>query len=164
MNYDKLSLLFVVQRDLNLKIARKCEIKELENIMEFDFADDGVRRKWLNNVVDAMLSECFELKDSVKEWWWKESKFDKQNAKVELVDILHFWITCCQIMEMEPNDVFNLYMEKNKLNHLRQDRDYKHNIKAKLRICQECKGSGECDGIKCVCCDGEGYIEDNKCL
>jgi dimeric dUTPase (all-alpha-NTP-PPase superfamily) len=49
---------------------------------------------------------------------------DKQNAKVEAVDLLHFIVTVFQILGMTADDVFEAYLKKNKVNHERQDTGY----------------------------------------
>ena len=79
--------------------------------------------------LDAMASECNELQDCVA-WkhWYREAKEGKQyllqdlqNARVEVTDMLFFWISMCQILGMEPADVFRLYEGKLGINHNRQD-------------------------------------------
>lgn len=85
----------------------------------------------LKNYIDALASECHELQDCLS-WkhWYKEAKQgrqyqlqDLQNARVEAVDILFFWISICQILGLEPEDVYRLYASKLGINHRRQDED-----------------------------------------
>ena len=121
----KLDLIFAIQRNLNTMIAKKNNLSDLEDLMDSDYGDSSVRRKWINRFADAMQSELTELTDSTKEWWWKESKFDVQNAKVELIDILHFWVSCCQCLGMEPSDVYDMYVKKNQVNIDRQNKGYR---------------------------------------
>ena len=47
-----------------------------------------------------------------------------QNIKVELVDILHFWVSACQVMGLSAEDVFRMYAQKNAINAKRQDTGY----------------------------------------
>ena len=66
-----------------------------------------------------------ELIDSVPwKWWAKYQEYDIQNARVELVDILHFVVSLAQVMGMSADDVFELYTKKHELNHKRQDEGY----------------------------------------
>ena len=40
------------------------------------------------------------------------------------MDVLHFWMSACQVMGMSPEDVLRIYMEKNKVNFERQQSGY----------------------------------------
>ena len=46
---------------------------------------------------------------------------DLQNARVEAIDMLFFWLSICQLLGMTPDDVYRLYAAKLKINHRRQD-------------------------------------------
>jgi len=83
----------------------------------------------LKNYIDAMMSECQELQDCMS-WkhWYKEAKEgrqyqlqDLQNARVEAIDLLFFWISICQLLGLSPQDVYRLYAAKLGINHARQD-------------------------------------------
>ncbi len=83
----------------------------------------------LKNYVDALASECHELQDCLS-WkhWYREAKEgrqhelrDIQNARVEATDMLFFWISICQLLGLEPDDVRRLYAAKLGINHRRQD-------------------------------------------
>ncbi len=83
----------------------------------------------LKNYLDALTSESHELQDCLS-WkhWYQEAKEgrqyqlqDLQNARVEATDILFFWISICQLLGMECDDVFRLYAQKLQINHKRQD-------------------------------------------
>jgi len=111
---DRLDHLFKAQDELNrrLKIDTNC-------------MSDEERIRWILNFVRASSQELAELTDSVPwKWWSKPKDPDWQNIRVELVDILHFWISLCQVAGMTPEDVFRIYMAKNKVNHTRQDDGY----------------------------------------
>ena len=81
---------------------------------------------WLRNYALAMTQEIAELVDSTNWKWWrtKVDLFDEQNLKVEVVDILHFWVSACQVMGLTAEDVFRMYMQKNAINAQRQERGY----------------------------------------
>ena len=92
---DKLENIFELQDVLNRRIGVK-----------MDEMNDEDRAKWILNYVRAMQQELAELTDSVPwKWWAKYQEFDKQNAKVEIVDLFHFLISLAQVMGMSADDV-----------------------------------------------------------
>ena len=111
---DKLENIFNLQEQLNSRIGVNMN----------DMSDED-RTKWILNYVRAMQQELAELTDSVPwKWWAKYQEFDKQNAKVEIVDLFHFLISLAQVMGMSAADVHEAYLKKNKVNHNRQDSGY----------------------------------------
>ncbi len=87
---------------------------------------------WLNNYIAAMSNELEELRDCTY-WkhWCKEAKQGKrfelndlQNARVEVIDMLFFWISLAQCVGLDADDAYNLYMQKLEVNHNRQDNGY----------------------------------------
>jgi len=112
---DKMDEIFALQEKLNQRIG-----------VNMNEMNDDDRAQWILNYIRAMQQELAELTDSVPwKWWAKYQEFDKQNAKVEIVDLFHFLISLAQVMGMSSDDVFNAYLEKNKVNHNRQDSGYK---------------------------------------
>ena len=92
---DKLENIFELQDVLNRRIG-----------VNMDEMNDEDRAKWILNYVRAMQQELAELTDSVPwKWWAKYQEFDKQNAKVEIVDLFHFLISLAQVMGMSADDV-----------------------------------------------------------
>jgi hypothetical protein len=85
----------------------------------------------LKNYLDALAAECHELQECL--WWkhwYKEARqgrqhelHDPQNARVEAIDMLFFWVSICQLLGLEPQDVYRLYSRKLGINHARQDQD-----------------------------------------
>ena len=111
---DKLDEIFHLQQALNLRIG-----VDMVNMTEEE------RKKWMLNYCRAMSQEIAELTDSVPwKWWAKYQKFDKQNARVEVVDLLHFLISIAQVLEMTPEDFSEAYAKKHKVNLARQDSGY----------------------------------------
>ena len=83
----------------------------------------------LKNYIDAMTAECHELQECLS-WkhWYQEAREgrqyelqDPQNARVEATDMLFFWISICQLLGLQPRDVYRLYEKKLNINHRRQD-------------------------------------------
>ena len=90
-----------------------------------DIQDPEVRKKWFLNFELAMRQESAEAIDSLNWKWWKKDEEDWDNIKVELVDMLHFWVSMCTVAGLSAKDVVDLYFKKNKLNHDRQNQGYK---------------------------------------
>lgn len=112
---DKLDRMFELQESLNRKIGSHRD----PGIPDTDKAE------WILNYARAMSQEIAELTDSVPwKWWARYQRFDSQNAAVELIDILHFWISACQVMGLSPDDVFTLYTQKHEVNRNRQQKGY----------------------------------------
>jgi len=94
--------------------------------------DPLVAGKWIDNYLKAMTNECEELRNcTFWKHWCKEAQqgrryelHDLQNARVEVVDMLHFWISLAQSVGLNAEEVFQLYCQKNKINHERQDTGY----------------------------------------
>ncbi|MGY8694383.1 MAG: dUTPase, partial [Verrucomicrobiia bacterium] len=66
-------------------------------------------------------------------WWAKYQEFDKQNARVEVIDLFHFLVSLAQTLGMTAEDVFDAYVAKNKVNHQRQDSGYTEKDEADSR-------------------------------
>jgi dimeric dUTPase (all-alpha-NTP-PPase superfamily) len=114
LTMDKLEKIFEMQDELNQRIG--VQTKSLS---------DEEKTKWVLNYTRAMQQELAELIDSVPwKWWAKYQTFDDQNAKVEIVDLFHFLISLAQVMGMTPEDVYQAYVKKNKVNHDRQESGY----------------------------------------
>ena len=111
---DKFDEIFSMQDTLNNRIG-----------VNTDGMSDEDKAKWVLNYTRAMQQEMSELIDSVPwKWWAKYQEFDEQNAKVEVVDLFHFLISLAQVLGMTPEDVYEAYLKKNKVNHERQDSGY----------------------------------------
>jgi len=112
---DKLEAIFFLQKLLNRRIG-----------VDTDKMDESQRQQWLLNYCRAMGQEVAELTDCVPwKWWASYQKFDKQNARVEIVDLLHFLISLAQVMEITPDELFEAYTKKHRVNLGRQDSGYK---------------------------------------
>ena len=111
---DKLEEVFVMQEALNRRIG-----------VEMAGMSEEEQTRWVLNYTRAMQQELAELVDSVPwKWWAKYQKFDKQNARVEVVDLFHFLVSLAQVLGMSADDVYQAYVKKNQVNHQRQDSGY----------------------------------------
>jgi dimeric dUTPase (all-alpha-NTP-PPase superfamily) len=113
-DFDQLTELFRMQKALNERIG-----------VRTDGMDEATKTKWILNYCRAMSQEIAELTDSVPwKWWAKYQKYDEQNVRVEIVDMLHFLISLSQVAGMSAEDVFQAYCKKNEVNLNRQDSGY----------------------------------------
>ena len=111
---DQLRELFRMQASLNRRIG-----------VDTSAMDEAEKTRWILNYCRAMSQELAELTDSVPwKWWAKYQKFDEQNARVEVVDLLHFLISMAQVLGMSADDVFQSYVKKNEVNLRRQETGY----------------------------------------
>jgi dimeric dUTPase (all-alpha-NTP-PPase superfamily) len=111
---DFLEAMFHMQAELNRRIG-----------VDTTALPEEEQPKWVLNYCRAMSQETAELIDSVPwKWWAKYQTYDKQNARIEVVDLFHFLISLAQVVGLSAQDVHDLYMKKNKLNFQRQDSGY----------------------------------------
>jgi dimeric dUTPase (all-alpha-NTP-PPase superfamily) len=111
---DKLEAVFALQAALNRRIG-----------VDTAGLDEAAQAKWILNYVRAMQQELAELTDSVPwKWWAKYQEFDRQNARVEVVDLFHFLVSIAQVLGMSAEDIYQAYVKKNQINHQRQDSGY----------------------------------------
>ncbi len=97
-----------------------------------DNFDPKIAGEWLNNYIMAAANELEELRNCMY-WkhWCAEAKegrrfelHDLQNARVEVIDLLFFWISMAQCVGLNAQDVMDLYEQKLKVNHKRQQDNY----------------------------------------
>lgn len=113
---DRLEEIFEMQSALNLKIGVDAQS------MQGNPEEMG---RWILQYSRALGQETAELVDCVPwKWWAKYQKFDLQNARVELVDILHFVVSLAQVMGLSADDLHKLYLGKHRVNVGRQDEGY----------------------------------------
>lgn len=109
MEQDKLEIIFAMQNAFDSELAEKRGLQ--------DITPD----QWIQKETLAMLSELAELLDEVNFKWWKNPKEINTTAvKEELVDILHFFVSMCLKMGMTAEELYTMYLEKNKENFDRQ--------------------------------------------
>jgi hypothetical protein len=94
--------------------------------------DEQTAGRWLNDYIIAAGNELEELRDcTFWKHWCAEARqgkrfaiHDLQNARVEVIDLLFFWISMAQCVGLNAQDVYNLYLQKLSVNHKRQDGEY----------------------------------------
>jgi dimeric dUTPase (all-alpha-NTP-PPase superfamily) len=107
---DKLEEIFTLQASFQDKLKKE---RHLEGFTMED---------WLQKQSLAMVSELAELLDAVNFKWWKNPHaLDMPNIREELCDMLHFLVGMCIEAGMSADDLYNVYLGKNRENFRRQD-------------------------------------------
>jgi len=105
---DKLDIIFDKQRALDDDIANRRHLH-------------FTREEWIQKGVLAMVAELSEVLDEARFKWWKNHEpIDETALKNELVDVLHFFISMCIRSGMSADELYDLYVEKNRENFNRQ--------------------------------------------
>lgn len=115
---DKLEEIFKKQEELQ---SRFLDVEEIPYNQEY-----------ININILACLDELSEvLRETqwknpkyIKYGWKKTQEFNLLNYKKELIDLLHFYINLCLSAGIDANELFDMYIQKNKENHGRQNNDY----------------------------------------
>lgn len=135
---------------MNLEQIFQEQIKLNEKInpdLYTEINDPEIKRRRFLDFELALKQESAEAINSLNWKWWKKDPDDWDNIKVELVDMLHFWVSMCTIAGLTSQEVFELYFKKNKLNHKRQEEGYKEGTYNKYE-----------NGIE----DNQKYVLENK--
>ena len=116
MTQDHLTEIFALQKQLNARIG--VDTDKIQGNPE-------EQTKWVLNYSRAIQQETADLIDSVPwKWWAKYQKLDVENARVKVVDLLHFIVSAAQVLGMDADELFRLYTAKHKVNQARQDAGY----------------------------------------
>jgi dimeric dUTPase (all-alpha-NTP-PPase superfamily) len=133
---DSLQELFALQAGLNDKIFAKRgitgndgQILSMEKLVALAKAGDGLGPNsetalWLRNFLKAHDDEARELSEELPWKWWSKDTLDLQAIRVEIVDMLHFWISLSLASGMDAADVLRIYKAKHEINEKRQDEGY----------------------------------------
>ena len=89
-----------------------------------EFGPNDLPNVWLNKYLQALMAEAEELKASLLWKWWSKDKIDMQNARVEIIDMLHFLLSLALVAGLDAHEVFRLYKAKHAINHKRQEEGY----------------------------------------
>ena len=138
---DKLSEIFRMQKMLNDYVFQKKDIRNrdgelltMEHIMQQANSTEALGpntdvNHWLSNYLTALDDESRELREELLWKWWSKDHLDMQNIRVEIVDQLHFWMSLAMTAGMDADKVYDIYLQKNKINLERQDKDYNKSSK-----------------------------------
>lgn len=135
MSVDKLDELFSSQSSLNDAIFGKRSLMGQDGqILSMDrlvslargqaIAPGSDTAVWLSNYLKALQDEARELGEEVPWKWWSKQQLDMDAVRVEIVDMLHFWISLALVSGLDPDETLRLYRLKNEVNLRRQDTGY----------------------------------------
>ncbi len=106
---DKLDRIFELQQRFQDKLYRERDLRYSPE-------------EWIQKQTLAMLSELAELLEEVNFKWWKNPhELNMTNVREELSDILHFFVSMCLTAGMTADDLYEVYVGKNRENIARQD-------------------------------------------
>ena len=100
---------------MNLESVFEEQIKLNEKInptLYKDIENPDIRREIFLQFELALRQESAEAVDSLNWKWWKKDPDDWDNIKIELVDMLHFWVSMCTVAGLSSQEVFELYFKK----------------------------------------------------
>jgi len=133
---DMLEIMFEMQEALNNTVGRPIAPWK-KGINKEDDTALLKAGEMLDDLIKATSSELEELRDCTY-WkhWQKEAKEGKRyqihnlkEAKKEVIDLLHFFISMALWTGMDAEEMYKLYVEKNKINFKRQEDDYSYKDK-----------------------------------
>lgn len=123
-----LEVIFDKQHSLNKRILKERHDLDYDEVCDQENVDKETvkhRVEWLLNYNRAQIHESIEMEDDLPWKWWKDkADIDWDNIRMELIDELHFWVSKCQLVGLNPEKLTELYMKKNQLNQIRQDKGY----------------------------------------
>lgn len=106
---DKLDVLFRMQAGLDKYIRDKRGL-------------NYTKSEWVCKKALALMVELGEVVDEAHYKWWKNAtEIDDAKLKEEIVDVLHFFLGMCIDSGMTSDELFEIYLKKNKENYDRQN-------------------------------------------
>ena len=106
---DKLDVLFRMQSGLDAYIREKRNL-------------NYTKGEWVCKKALALMVELGEVVEEAKYKWWKNAtEIDEAKLKEEIVDVLHFFLGMCIDSGMTSDELFEIYLKKNKENYERQN-------------------------------------------
>lgn len=123
MNAFKLEIMLKMQRDFQKRVG-----------FDFESMDENETAEYVKEMMlwtsDEMSEALHELKHA-KGWSKKYDSWDdektqeqKEKFKNEMVDAFHFFMNILIAVDMDADDLFNRYLDKNKINIERQNNGY----------------------------------------
>ena len=114
MTMEKLNEIFALQKSFQESLGYDFDAMKHEERVEYI--------KW--NTL-AMIDEIMEgLRETPWKPWKKQQTFEYTKIKEELVDLLHFFVNGCLIVNMSAEELFLRYRKKMKVNKERQIEGY----------------------------------------
>ena len=98
---------------------------KLQQRLGYKLNDLVANQEFINTMTIALNDELMEsIRETPWKPWKKNQTFNQEKYKEELVDLLHFFVNLCLAAGMDSNELFERYLNKNKINYKRQDENY----------------------------------------
>lgn len=109
------------------------------HINGYDIEDQTTAQR-IENIKLNVLAATAELHECLAEMSWKpwakgEPRINHSAAAVEVIDAFHFMLNIMLHLGMTSDTIYDVYMNKNQVNHRRQDEGY-DGVSSKCRRCQ----------------------------
>lgn len=141
MSMDKLERIFEMQKELNDIIWSKCDTRSSDEVQDWSKLSKYLKERaqtlddkplygsdtltqWIDRMIWAMGDEVRELQEEIPKKWWSKDPVNIQNARVEVIDILHFWVSVSMMLGLDADKVFDIYKQKHSVNINRQETGY----------------------------------------
>lgn len=86
---------------------------------------DGQKMGYLREQALALIAEVHEaLSETGWKSWASSNHVNTEAYKRELVDVWHFFMNLMLVVDMQPSELFSMYLEKNLVNRARQAEGY----------------------------------------
>jgi dimeric dUTPase (all-alpha-NTP-PPase superfamily) len=118
---DKLEAIFKKQYDLQTALGVWSKI-----------ITQGDKQEYINQTLLAIHEEAVEIMKEtnaknpnfVKFGWKKNTTFNVDKYKEEIIDLVHFVINLCLVVKMTSNEFYSLYVHKRDINVRRRKNGY----------------------------------------
>ncbi len=82
-------------------------------------------QKFINIMIIATIDELMEsIRETPWKPWKKHQEFNQENFKEEIIDVWHFLINLSLAAGMDSKELFERFINKNKINHKRKKDGY----------------------------------------
>ena len=87
--------------------------------------EDSHKIEFIKDMSLALSDELHEMLAEIG-WkpWAKSRHINREAMAGELIDMLHFWVNLCLAIDLQPNEIKALYLNKAAINQKRQEAGY----------------------------------------
>lgn len=114
----------VLQDTMSLMIGAQVELDRRIGVDHIQEAKTGKTVERLSGLVRACRHECTELEDSTQWKWWRPKtaqEFDKQNIRVEIIDLVHFSLSMALAIGCDFNELQKYALKEAALNKIQSN-------------------------------------------
>lgn len=136
---DRLEVMFRLQNRLEIRTLGEAWWAWPPEDLDLPLSAERQRylTEWTDKWLTCITQECAELRDWTPWKHWSQRLGNKRDdvvpwsaehlkeVRLELVDQFHFFMALCLIWGLTPQMLYDIYLEKNQVNHARQNQgDY----------------------------------------